>query len=341
MKILIIQTAYLGDLILTTPLINQTKIAYPDSKISILVIPQTSEILSGQKMIDEVIVYDKKKFGNLFTLSPYILNRIYSRFDIVLSPHQSPRSSLIAFFSGAKIRVGFRDSALPFLFTHKAKYEGSHVVEKYSNLIDELGFNIPPLKLSLYADNDDIERFIKLLGIKNKGLKPLVGVFPLSEWETKTPPISLVIESLKKAMTKKLFIPIFIGKESNQVLSEFIKNEIDGIDLMGKTDLHTLKGIVSLLDIIISGDSAGVHIASAFSKPVVVIYGATRPGQGYYPWMVEYRAIMADVSCSPCTPHGSNRCPLGHFNCMKGISQVDLTDSIIQLLNHKSDNHKK
>jgi len=338
MKILIIQTAYLGDLILTTPLIKQVKSAYPNSKISILVIPQTSGILSKHKLLDEIIVYDKRVFGNIITQSPYLFNKIHNKFDIVISPHLSFRSSIIAYISGAEKRVGFSNSAVPYLFTHISEYKGSHIVERYSNLIKALGFDIPPPKTELYVDNYYILRAKGLLRLKNSTNKPLVGVFPISEWKTKTPPISLIIESLKKAMKKKLFIPIFLGKESNNIISEFIKNEneIDGIDLMGKTDLKTLKGITSLLDVVISGDSAGVHIASSFSKPVVVIYGATRPQQGYFPWMVDYIPIMADVPCSPCSPHGSNRCQLRHFNCMKNIKSSDLANAITQILYFKT-----
>ncbi|MGQ9705378.1 MAG: glycosyltransferase family 9 protein [bacterium] len=332
MKILIIQTAYLGDVILTTPLIAQIKIAYPNSKISMLVIPQTADILNGHKLLDEIIIYDKRRFLSIFTQSIGLIEKIYKRFNMVISPHLSARSTSIAFLSGAKIRVGFKNSALPFLYTNLAEYKGSHIIEKHSNLIKSLGFDITKQKISLSATDDDIKKAKKLLKIRDDNKKQLAGIFPFSEWITKTPPISLLISAIKIAIKKKPFIPIFLDAKRNENINKIVEEELNGVNLMGKTDLMTLKGVVSQLDIVITGDSAGAHISSAFSKPTIVIYGATRPIQGFHPWMTDYRAIMADVPCSPCSPHGSTKCPLGHLKCMKDIRAEDLADSILELL---------
>lgn len=333
MNILIIQTAYLGDVILTTPLIGQVRCAYPESRISILVIPQTADILNRHKDIDEIIIYDKRKWGCLISKTPGLIRNVYNKFDIAISPHLSARSAIIALMSGARIRVGFEKSAFKQLYTQRAIYGCGHIVERYANLIKSLGFEIPPDKITLGVDKSDIMRANDILkGARDKNA-PLVGIFPQSEWFTKTPPLPLLKTAIKSTLKEIYFHPVFLGSRADNEISIFSK-EVGGIDLMGKTDLNLLKGIVSMLDVVISGDSSGVHIASAFLKPTIVIYGATRPGQGYYPWMNEYYAIMADISCAPCSPHGGNKCPQGHFNCMNNIRPESISNRLLDIIKH-------
>ena len=121
-KILIIQTAYLGDVILTLPVVQNIKKQLPEAEIDFMCIPQTEEVLKNNPYITNLIVYDKRGKSKASKLREIISRVRKSEYDIVLSPHRSFRSALITHLSGAKIRIGFNRNSMSNLLTHRVPY---------------------------------------------------------------------------------------------------------------------------------------------------------------------------------------------------------------------------
>jgi len=138
-KILVIQTAFIGDAILTLPLIQEIKKFFPNSKIDVLAIPKTQEIFTHSASVENVIVYDKHKADKSLLKFFQLVKRIRNKkYDFIFSPHRSFRSALIVFFSKAKETFGFSNSALPFVFKNIIKYNNSHEVKRNLDLLMDL-----------------------------------------------------------------------------------------------------------------------------------------------------------------------------------------------------------
>ena len=157
-RILIIQTAFPGDLILTTPLIRATKEKYPQARLTVLVIPETEELLKNNPYLSEVLIYDKRsKAGKQFVA---VLKEIKKRnFDLALTPHRSFRSALLAYGGGCRRRVGFDTSSGSHLLTDRIKYRLDwHEIERNLSLLHPDGTRPEGLLPALYPGTSEFEK---------------------------------------------------------------------------------------------------------------------------------------------------------------------------------------
>ena len=139
MNILIIHTAFIGDIVLSTALVSKIKEKYPDSDIYYLTTPLGKEILKNNPKIKEIIVYDKRGKDKGFRAFISFVRKIRKlKIDVCLTPHRYLRSSILSFLSGAKIRIGYDIASLSFVFNKKIKYDKTkHEVEKLLSFIDD------------------------------------------------------------------------------------------------------------------------------------------------------------------------------------------------------------
>ncbi|MCB1142090.1 MAG: lipopolysaccharide heptosyltransferase II [Leptospiraceae bacterium] len=329
MKILVIQTAFIGDLILSTGFFRSISEKYGTRDISVLVNSGTEDILKGNPYIKEVIPFPKKKIkNNIFKFFEFLRFLKSQNFSICISPHFSHRSSLISFFSGAVKRIGYKESGFSFLHTEKVSRPilGIHEINKLSNLI---GVSTPK-KPELYFISSEIHKID--LELKSIG-KNYVAIAPSSVWETKRMPAEKFIELIRMILDKSTLLPLLIGSKSDQALCEEIQKDFgENIkNFSGKTNLQELSYIISGAKVLISNDSSPIHIASAFNIPTVQIYGATVPDFGYTTLSeMHFISEVNGLNCRPCGIHGGNTCPQNHFRCMK---DQNLNEIIKFLLN--------
>ena len=124
MNILIIHTAFIGDIVLSTALVSKVKEKYPDSDIYYLTTPLGKEILKNNPKIKEIIVYDKRGKDKGFGAFISFVRKIRKlKIDVCLTPHRYLRSSILSLLSGASIRVGYDIASLSFVYNKKIKYE--------------------------------------------------------------------------------------------------------------------------------------------------------------------------------------------------------------------------
>ena len=334
-KILLIQTAFPGDIILTTPLVNALKKVFPESYLTVMTTPQGAQLLKDSKSIDSLLSYDKKGRDkgilNLFRLIRTIRKE---RFDLCLSPHLSSRTALIAFASAAETRVGFSDASLSFLYNEKVlKNKELHEVERILSLLTSLAVDLDGIeKTPLLEISPEMVKKAETI-LNNVGIasgEQIVAVAPGSVWGTKRWTAegyaTLVDVLIEKACMKVILIGSPAERETGDAIVDLAKNS--PVDLIGKTGLRDLIAIIDRCSLLIGNDSAPGHIAAARSVPVVSIFGPTTPSFGYAPYGKNVQIVEKDIPCRPCHHHGPMECPKKHFSCMRDIRAQDVMMAI-------------
>ena len=246
-KILIIQTAFIGDVILTTPLVSALHKIYPDSKIDFLTIPKSVNILESNPAIHTVLVFDKRDkdrgWGGLKRTAERLKNVQY---DICITPHRSLRSAYLTFRSKAGIRIGFDRSAWKYGFTDVVTYPyEAHEIERNLKLLVPLGHSIPISRPEIYPDEQD-ELHVKNVLIENDLLNDtsMFALAPGSVWPTKRWPEDYYAK-ISDMLTEREITPLLIGGIEDVDLCDKISKFCSGAhNLAGK---FTLRQTVALL----------------------------------------------------------------------------------------------
>ena len=336
-RILIIQTAFLGDLILTLPVIQVLKDKQPDLEIDILVIPSTAEALDNNPNLSKVIMYDKKNsgIGKLLKISGELRKNSY---DVIISPHRSGRSALLSYLSFAGKSITFDTSAMNQLYKKTVKYEkGIHEIQRNLRLLEPLGISekeiIRPELFISKAEIDSVEMLLKDFGIKPD--EKFVTIAPGSVWFTKRFPESK-FSKICCLLAGKGIKTILIGGKSDTESGRSIEKSC-GIPLVkniaGRLSVLQSAEIVRRSSVLITNDSAPLHIGNAVETPVFAIFGSTIPGFGFYPYGKSDKIFEFNgLHCRPCGIHGRTSCPMDTLDCMMKIDESDITEEVISLL---------
>ncbi|WP_456392675.1 glycosyltransferase family 9 protein [Persephonella sp.] len=331
MKIILWQTAFLGDLILTTPLIHSVKKLFPESHLTLITKPFGKEVLKNNPHVDNLIIFNSKK-DSTFALIKKLRKE---KFDIAISPHRSHRASYSLFLSGIPERIGFDRAGFSFLYTKTVphRFDGTHEIDRNLSLLSVFPqFSQEKLERypQLFLDQEEDEKFLSY-GLKEKDY---ILIAPGSKWKTKmwtTEGFSSVIDILVEMGEN----PVLIGGPEDSQTGEEILNRVKNrgkvLNLIGKTSLRESFSLIKHGKALISNDSAPVHMAVAFNTPVVDIYGPTVKDFGFYPYRNGVVVEVEGLKCRPCGLHGHNRCPEGHFECMKKITPQMVISALKQL----------
>jgi len=325
-NILIIQTAFLGDVILTLPLLQKLKEKFPDASIDFLCIPETSELVKNNPYINEIISYDKKNSG-LFGFISLIKNLRSKNYDLLISPHRSFRSSLISFLSSSEKTVSFEKSSLSFLYNEKVNYQNDiHEIKRNLSLISAFGITSDEIiKPELFVSVQDRRKIDSLFyEYRVKPEEKFVTIAPGSVWFTKKFPEEKFAKlcDLLFNVNTKIFL---IGGKKDKPASDFIQNNSKNrniINVTGNLSIMESAELIKRSKVLVTNDSAPLHIANAVETDVIAIFGATVPAFGFYP-IGENDVIVETngLSCRPCGIHGGKKCPIGTFVCMKDIDE--------------------
>ncbi len=338
-NILVVQTSFLGDTVLTLPLLAEIKRRYPAGKLTLLCAPVARELLGSHPGIDEVIVDDKRHqdagIMGLWRKAKLIEQK---RFTLAISPHKSLRSALLLFLARIPYRVGFRQSKGAFLFHALANRNPlRHDVERNLSILEALGIPTRECRQSidLPVVLDSKEKNRQLLDVAGIDLhRTVIGVNAGSVWATKrwAPDLfAALIRRLKQDVNCE--IVLFGGPEDVDTTTKI--QALCGADVVnwcGKTALHDLPATISACDLFITNDSGPMHIAVACKVPVVAIFCATTPSLGFYPYSSKAVVVEKELSCRPCSSHGSRRCPLGTEDCIRLIRPEHVLQAAKQVL---------
>jgi len=317
MRILIIQTAFLGDVILITPMLREIKTQHPKAQIDVLVRKGNEILLQDNPHIHRTLIWDKKnKYKSLF-LNLFDIRK--QKYDHVICVQRYFNAGFLASFSKAKRLSGFKQNPWSFMFHYKVVHQlqgGQHEVERNFSLIKHLIPKPQNLQPELFPNAQDHTR------IKNYQTLPYFCLAPASVWFTTQLPEEKWVELIQHLGTEKnIFL---LGAPSDSDLCERIK------DSAKQTNIENLCGKLSLLESAALmknaqrnyvNDSGPLHLASAMNTPVTAFFCSTLPDFGFGPLSDDVQIIETTeaLSCRPCGTHGFKTCPKGHFKCGKSV----------------------
>lgn len=327
-KILIIQTAFLGDVILATPLVEKLRKHYPKAQIDFLVKKGNESLLNNNPILTNVLVFEKKnKLKNLFKIISSIRANNY---DLLVNLHRFGSSGIISFLSGAKYKIGFDKNPFAFCYTQKVSHtigDNTHEVTRNLSLIEALTDNKPE-RPKLYYSKEDEQ---KVLPYKNT---PYLCIAPASVWFTKQFPEDQWVELIKKINDRyKIYL---LGGPGDSALCDAIirKSETKNIEsLAGKLSLLQSCALMKNAVLNYVNDSGPLHLASSVNANVCAIFCSTVPSFGFGPLSEFSRVVQSDagLSCRPCNLHGYKACPQGHFMCAKSIQVKQLLEVLSEV----------
>lgn len=324
-KIAIFQTSFIGDSVLTTPLVKKTAKLFPDSKIVVITRPQTDEIFRPMKEVSEVILNDKKGWNKLAGIWKTAQAIKKAGVDIILVPHRSFRSALIAWLSGVPVRIGFTSSEGWFLYTKTVPFSWMiHDAERNLSLLQGIvKEKFTAEKLNMRYTPSAEENVARLMKDFNLEGKTLVGIHAGSAWPTKCWPMDYFVKLISRLQTEMGVKVVLVGGGKKDAdLGEKICQLSEGhaANLCGKTSLSDLMALMEHFKLFITNDSGPMHIATAFDVPTLAIFGPTTRELGFFPYGEGHRVLeVENLPCRPCALHGGKKCPLGHFKCMRDI----------------------
>lgn len=311
-NILIIQTAFIGDAILASSVIEKLHHHFPDASISLLVRKGNEGLYTRHPFLKEVLVWNKQegKYASLFRLNKQIRK---NKYDAVINLHRYASSGFLTAFSGAGFKTGFDKNPFSFLFSKKVKHvigDGRHETERYNELIEDFT-DKKVIKPKLYPTASDLA---KVDGFK-KG--KYVCMSPSSVWFTKQLPEDKWAE-LINLQPNDITVYLLGGKGDLEICNRIkskdkrIKTEV----LAGELNLLQSAALMKDAQMNYVNDSAPLHLASATNAPVTAFFCSTVPAFGFTPLSDHSKIVeVKNLECRPCGLHGFKACPKGHFKC--------------------------
>ncbi|HVA65796.1 MAG TPA: lipopolysaccharide heptosyltransferase II [Elusimicrobiota bacterium] len=339
---LIVQSAFLGDALLTVPLADELKRRFPRARLTVLTLEKTADVFRAHPSIDEVLIDDKRGqnrgWGGLRRLARGLAQK---KFDVAVVPHRSFRSALLARMAGIPRRVGFSSSVGRFFLTDAAPWTWLMPdAERNLALLKPIGHGATPGAApapgSVYLRPDPAEKEKMARRLEEAGAsarQTLVGVHPGSAWPTKRWPEER-FAALCRRFAERGITPVLVGGAQDSELCARLAAS-GALDFCGRTDLKELKALMSLFSLFVTNDSGPMHMAAGLGVPTLAIFGPTTRELGFFPYGPRHRVVETELSCRPCRLHGGKVCPHGHFLCMRLIMVDEVWDNALEMLAEK------
>lgn len=333
-KILIVRTDRIGDVLLSTPVIRAVRDVYPGSFIAMMVRPYAKDIVDGNPLLSEVIIYDKYGRHKSFLSSlKFAANLRKKKFDLAIILHPTNRVHLISWLAGIPTRIGF-NRKLGFLLSRAVadrKYLGlMHEVDYGLALLREIGIDSKERRPFMAVKEDDLG-WVKNLFREKKidENRPVFCLHPGASCISKKWParnFAELCDCLKEEF--KAQVVIFAGKEDKQVAHDvYDLSRHKPVCILRGISLGKIAALLAESDLLISNDSGPVHISVAVGTPVVAIFGRNQPGLSPRRWGPLGRrdiVLHKNVGCKVCLAHNCQR----DFECLKAIKTEDVLDAV-------------
>jgi len=323
LRVLIIRLSSIGDVVLTTPVLKEFKKKYPHSIIDFVVLKRFKDSIEGSPYIDNLILFDKKKYRGLKGIKKFVSTIKENKYDYVFDLHSKLRSVGICFFLGAKT-YRYKKRALWKTLLVKMKIiryvADNTIIKNYFGAFEKMGISYRGEDLDFTFDKKDLARVEKYSNF--------VVMAPGASKNTKKWTVEGFGELAKLIHKKYGKDIVLIGGEGDREICAQINKISDGIctDLSGELSLKESGALLSKGEYLITNDSGPFHISRGVKTKAFVIFGPTDPGMFEYD---EYGTLIyRGEPCPPCSLHGAKECPKGHFNCMKKLKAEDVLEVI-------------
>ena len=324
---LVVQTSFLGDTVLTTPLLVQLANRGP---VDVVVTPAAATVLAGHPAVREIIVYDKRGadagLGGVLALAARLRATAY---DVAFLAQGSWRSAALVWLARIPSRIGFDTSSGRLLYTKRVTYRDDlHHAARLLQLArpngrepssEELRPSLAPGE----AEREAVDALLAANGVVAG--TTLIAVAPGSVWGTKRwPYYGALARTLAVAGRRVVVVG---GKEDSALAAEIVAASPTSIDATGRLSLLASAELLRRCAGLVTNDSAPLHLASAMGTPTLALFGPTVPDFGFGPLAPRAAVLGLDeLACRPCDRHGPARCPLGHHRCMRDIPAAQVAE---------------
>lgn len=333
MSSLVIQTSFLGDTVLTTPLLAELSRRGP---VDVVTTPASAGLLRNHPAVRSVVVYDKRR-ADRGVLGFLRLARQLRRFryETAYMAQGSVRSAALALAAGAGRRVGFATSAGRRLYTLRIEYrEDLHHAARLLSLAvpaDQLpGRDVRPRLFPGIPERYAVDRLLAFHDVHDDG-PPLVALAPASVWATKRWPYYADLAQRLAGRTRM----VVLGSLDDAPLADEVRaaGGAGAFSAAGALSLLASAELIRRCSLLVTNDSAPQHLASAVNTPTLAIFGPTVPQFGFGPLAESSRVLGHDgLACRPCDRHGPRRCPLRHWKCMRDITADHVAARVMDIL---------
>ncbi len=339
-SVLIMRFSALGDVAMTVPVIYSLAERYPGLQITVLSRKNFGAVFHKLPVNVHFLGIDLKEYRGIAGLNKLYRELKTMSFDYIADFHDVLRTKYL--------RFRFLLSGIPTAHINKGKKEKKQLTRinnkilkqldtgfvRYRNVLEKLGFNFTPNFTSVYNNKPaDISTLQKITG--EKGKDKWLGIAPFARHKGKIYPLYLQ-EKVINYFAEKENIKLFIfggGKYEMDIAAEWKEKYPRIIPLIGKLNMEEEIALLSHMDVVLSMDSANMHLASLVSTPVVSIWGATHPFAGFMGWNQSCNnVIQTDLYCRPCSVFGQKPCYRGDYACMYFIKPEAVIKHLSQAL---------
>jgi ADP-heptose:LPS heptosyltransferase len=321
-KILVIQTASIGDVILATALAERLHLSFPEAMIDLMVKKENETLFAGHPFLNQVITWDKitRKYLDLFQIIRQVRK---TKYDLVINVQRFFLTGMITVLSGAFDTRGFRKNPFSILFTHRAAHligNNVHEVNRNHSLINDFADSENILPRLYPTASDEITAGNLITG-------EFYTISPASLWNTKQYPVEKWLEFIREIPQNVAIYLLGAPGDYKQCQEIIARSGHPGLrNYSGKLTLLQSAALMKKARMNFTNDSAPVHLASAVNAPVTVIFCSTVPEFGFGPLSTDSDVveISEKLPCRPCGLHGYKSCPEQHFKCGFNIDIAQL-----------------
>lgn len=315
MPTLVIQTAFLGDVVLTTPLLSA--LAAHHGPVDVMTTPVAAPLLETHPAVRQVILYDKRGADRGWAGVRRLARRVKAeQYERAYLPHRSLRTAALALLARIPARIGFR-GGWSFLYTEaKPKPRTGHESDRLLALADERLSVYPPQLRPTAEDEQAAAAVIQ---------GDFIALAPGSIWGSKRWPYYTMLAAKLADRTAVVVVggPDDVGLGEDIVRAVGRAGRAGGrvVNACGRLTLRQSAALIGRASALVTNDSAPLHLATAMGTPIVALFGPTVTDFGFGPLRAGDIALGMDgLQCRPCSPHGPLTCPLGHHRCMRDLT---------------------
>lgn len=316
-RVLVTRLNYLGDVVLSLPMVDALRRAYPEVEIDYLTREPAATLLRGDARFARVLTWRdgvRPALGMVAELRA-------RKYDAVIDLYSNPRSAWLSWLSGARVRIGGDRRGRRYLYTHRVSPpRGLAVSEVFMRYATPLGVNGPALKPELalgVAESDAAEAVLENAGAPESEAGR-IGVHPGGKWPVKRWPTAHFAELVDHLATRAVRVVVFTGPDERDATVELARRVRAPVTILDPMDIRMTAAVISRLDAMVACDGGIMHTSVAVGTPTVGIFGSSQSSVWFpYTTFGPYRVAEIDVPCRPCHRHV---CPLGHTRCLNELT---------------------
>jgi len=343
-RILLARMKFIGDVVLTTPIIRSVRSAYPSAYIAYLGEKNAVSLLEHNPNLDEIIPFDFSR-PTVFEQPRVMFQLKRRKFDLAIDLFNNPRSALLTYLSRARVRVGAERKGRGKLYTIQVKDDGTPktVVEFHNQFIQAIGIEPTSSRTEIFLTDDERREariYLQWLDRENNPLdmtKPIIGIHPGATWPAKKW-LPERFGELADMLVAKLGVQVimFAGLNDGEAVNAVLKHSFSNIKALTSIPLRQLAAILAHCSLFIGNDAGPMHIAAAVGTPTIGLFG---PGEEniWFPYADSdgHLALRKDVSCHPCHLDFCNRDGDEFMECMKLLRVEEVFDAATKSLRGK------